>query len=85
MANVFWEKDGKLFTPSLKTGCLPGITREYLLENVECEEGRVGIEDLQKADRIFVTSSGIGVVSVGELDGKLLETSEHKLSKLLPF
>ena len=22
MANIFWRKDGKLFTPSLKTGCL---------------------------------------------------------------
>ncbi|MGD9629434.1 MAG: aminotransferase class IV [Pyrinomonadaceae bacterium] len=85
MANVFWEKGGKLFTPSLATGCLPGTTREYILENIECEEVAVGIEELTEAARIFLTSAGIGVVKVAEAGGRDLDTSDHPISGLLPF
>ena len=85
MANVFWKKGGKLYTPSLKTGCLPGTTREFILENIECEEVEAGIEALENADRIFLTSAGIGVVRVAEFDGRNLEISDHALSKLLPY
>jgi branched-chain amino acid aminotransferase len=85
MANVFWETDGDLYTPSLKTGCLPGTTREYVLENLECDEVEVGIEELKEADRIFLTSAGIGVVSVAEAGGRELDTSDHPISSLLPF
>jgi branched-chain amino acid aminotransferase len=86
MANVFWEKDGKLFTPSLRTGCLPGTTREFVLENVDCKEVESGIEELGLADSIFLTSAGIGVVAAAEFEGRALATSsEHPLSGVLPF
>jgi branched-subunit amino acid aminotransferase/4-amino-4-deoxychorismate lyase len=61
MANLFWTKDRKLFTPSLKTGCLQGTTREFILENYECFEVETGLENLENADDIFLTSSGIGI------------------------
>ncbi len=85
MANVFWTKDGKLFTPSLKTGCLAGTTREYILENLDCEEVETGVGDLGSADRIFVTSAGIGAIAVSEFEGRQLDTSEHPLLRLLPL
>ncbi len=85
MANVFWEKDGSLFTSSLKTGCLPGTTREFLLENVDCEEIQCGIEELASADRIFVTSAGIGVAAVAEFDGRKLDTSSHRSMELISW
>jgi branched-subunit amino acid aminotransferase/4-amino-4-deoxychorismate lyase len=84
MANVFWETDGKLFTPSLKTGCLPGTTREYVLENVECEEVEASIEELKEADRIFLTSAGIGIVTVAYCNERRLDISEHRLPSLFP-
>lgn len=85
MANVFWLKGEQLFTPSLKTGCLAGTTREYILENVECEEVEAGIEVIREADEIFLTSAGIGVVCVAEFEGQRLENSGHAITKLLPF
>ena len=84
MANVFWEKDGKLFTPSLSTGCLPGTTREFVLENFECEEVESGIEVLNSADRIFLTSAGLGVAAAAEFDARELDTSDHPLLGLIP-
>lgn len=61
MANIFWLKDEKLFTPSLKTGCLAGTTREFILENYMCFEVESSLENLEKADEIFLSSSGIGI------------------------
>lgn len=86
MANVFWESAGRLFTPSLRTGCLPGTTREFVLENLDCDEVESGIEELGLAHRIFLTSAGVGVVAAAEFEGRPLATSsEHPLSSVLPF
>ena len=85
MANVFWTKDGNLFTPSLKTGCLAGTTREYILENLDCDEVETGLEDLGSADRIFLTSAGIRAIAVAEFEGRPLDTSENPLASSLPF
>ena len=84
MANVFWEADGRLFTPSLSTGCLPGTTREIVMENFGCEEVEAGIEAIETADRIFLTSAGLGVAPVAEFNGRRLDTSGHPLLEQLP-
>jgi len=62
LANVFWKKDGELFTPSLETGCLKGTMREFVLENRMVFETKVKLNELIEADEIFITSAGIGIV-----------------------
>lgn len=64
MANIFWQKNGKLFTPSKKTGCLAGTTRELILEKRQVFEVEENLETLQNAEAIFLTSSGIGIVKI---------------------
>lgn len=73
MANVFWMKDGEIFTPSLKTGCLAGTTREFLTEKFEVAEVEQTLEVLETADAIFLTSSGIGVVQAAEFENRKFE------------
>ncbi len=85
MANVFWLNGDRLCTPSLKTGCLAGTTREFILENLPCQEVEVGIEALQHADAVFLTSAGIGVVQVAEFEGRNLQRTDHKITTILPF
>lgn len=82
IANVFWLTDSKLYTPSLKTGCLQGTTREFVLENVECLETETGSETLEKADAIYLTSAGIGIVPVKEFDGRNLDAGTHPIMEL---
>lgn len=84
MANVFWLHGGTLFTPSLKTGCLAGTTREFVLDNLECEQVESGIAELRSADAIFLTSAGVGVIQVAEFDGRHLKREPHPIMKLLP-
>lgn len=84
MANVFWLKSGKLFTPSPGTGCLAGTTREFVLESVECEEVEAGIEELRSADEIFLTSAGVGVVQVAKFEERNKTGEPHPIVTLLP-
>ena len=83
MANIFWLREGQLFTPDLATGCLPGTTREYILENLDCSEVKESIESLQGADAIFLTSSGLGVVSVAEFESRAMQYVDHPILELL--
>lgn len=85
MANVFWAKGGRLFTPALSTGCLPGTTREFVLENLECEEVEAEIGELDTADSIFLTSAGLGAVEAAAFEGRPLFCSDNAVLKVLPF
>ena len=82
MSNIFWLRDEELYTPSLATGCLPGTTREFVLENVVCREVEVGIDELEKADSIFLTSAGLGITQVAKYEGKRIETIDHPVLNL---
>lgn len=83
MANIFWLKGDKLFTPALSTGCLAGTTREFVLGNVDCEEVEVAINELDSAAAIFLTSAGIGIVEASRFDGRDLLESTHEILKYL--
>lgn len=61
MANIYWTKDGEIFTPALETGCLAGTTRAFLREKTTIYETCSTIDELRRADEIFLTSAGIGV------------------------
>lgn len=83
MANIFWLKNGKLFTPSLKTGCLQGTMREFLMEKFEVAEVESDFKILKSADAIFLTSAGIGIVQVFEFDEKRFEKLENEITKII--
>jgi 4-amino-4-deoxychorismate lyase len=62
VSNLFFVKTGVLYTPSIDTGILPGITREKVLELAReagyvTIEGLFGWEQLLEADEIFLTNS----------------------------
>lgn len=83
MANIFWLKEERLYTPSLGTGCLAGTTREFVMENVECEVTEDGPDSLAEAEAIFVTSAGLGIAAAAKFDGRHLPRSDHAIMRLL--
>ncbi len=82
MANLFWLADGVLHTPPLSSGCLAGTTREYVLEKLDCKETSATLEDLKKADAIFLTSAGIGVKLVSGFSDKKYPEIDHPILHL---
>jgi branched-chain amino acid aminotransferase len=71
-ANMFFEKDGKLFTPA--TGnILPGITRATVLEicrelDISVEEGQFTIGQLKSADAAFFCGTAAEVIGWASID-----------------
>jgi len=77
-ANIFYEKDEKLVTPSLGY-ILPGITRATIFEictelNVEVIEKEITIQDIYEADAAFFCGTAAEVIGIESLD-------DHKFAK----
>ncbi|WP_158794591.1 aminodeoxychorismate synthase component I [Granulicella sp. L60] len=69
ISNLFIERAGKLFTPPLICGVLPGIFRRHLIEtNPNTEENILTTADLQTADAIFLCNSLRGLRRVKSID-----------------
>ncbi len=71
-ANVFYEKEGKLFTPS-EGNILPGITRATILEicqelEIAVEEKTITTEELKNADAAFFCGTAAEVIGWEKLD-----------------
>lgn len=62
--NVVLEIDGRMLTPALSCGLLPGTMREHLLREESIEEALVFKADLQRATRIWFINSVRGWVPV---------------------
>jgi branched-chain amino acid aminotransferase len=83
-ANIFVISGENVYTPPLATsGCLPGVTRQLLLEEI-CVPGMSITErvlepaDLEKADQVFITSTTRDLLGVASVDGSKL--NQHPVS-----
>jgi len=72
-ANIFLVRQGRVLTPPLTSGCLPGVMRKTVL--TLCQAGGIPAaetvltpEDALHADELFVTSSLRGLQPVHRLD-----------------
>lgn len=90
-SNVFWVKDHNLYTPSLKTGILPGTTRAFIMELAESIgmrvfEGFYSKEAVEEADEVFVTNAIQELVPLQRIGDSVFVGSEgpiyDKLHKL---
>lgn len=59
--NIFVERDGKLLTPRLSAGLLPGTLRAALLESGRAVEARLDLSDLERADTVWLGNSVRGL------------------------
>ena len=62
IANVFIVKNTLIYTPPLTEGCVAGVVRRWLIENLPFPEFQIipkklNPEDLREADEIFLTNS----------------------------
>ncbi len=74
-SNIFWVKGDILFTPTVETGILNGITRQYIIKlakslQISVQVGEYRENDLLEADEIFFTNSIQEIVPVCEVNGK---------------
>ncbi|MER9254454.1 aminotransferase class IV [Mesorhizobium sp. M0598] len=69
--NVFFVKDGSLWTPAF--GVLPGITRRTVFDlcteiGLSATAGDISRADIKAADEVFITSTAGGIMPVTRID-----------------
>lgn len=89
-SNVFVVFGEEIWTPPLSSGCLPGVTRERVMERarkegLKIEERDISLGELCGAQEVFITSSLQGIQLATELDGVELtfETGQSLRSRCL--
>lgn len=73
ISNIFWSKGKCIYTPSLDTGILDGVTRRFVIEKMEklgaeVKTGRFRLESLLTADEAWMTNSVLEIVPFSKIE-----------------
>ncbi|MFH1958509.1 MAG: aminodeoxychorismate synthase component I [bacterium] len=60
ITNVYIRKRGRLYTPPVESGLLPGIMRRVLMKKYKIREKIIGLNEFFSADAVYVSNSIIG-------------------------
>ena len=87
-ANIFCVRSGEVSTPPLSAGCLPGVSREVLIEmggeaGVQVKEASLTPEDLFAADEVFITSTTREVQPVSQIEEQKIALVGGAVTRLL--
>ncbi|MEH7084209.1 aminodeoxychorismate lyase [Neobacillus drentensis] len=88
VSNIFWVKGNVVYTPSVQTGILNGITRQFVSElakkhNLSVEEGLYSLEHSLEADEMFVTNSIQEIVPISTFEGHEFPGKRGQIVQLL--
>jgi len=75
VSNIFIAEEGRLRTPATPAGCLPGVTRQAVIElargiGLEVAEERLPVGALRAATELFLTNSSWDVLPVVAIDDR---------------
>ena len=81
VSNIFFVSRGIVKTPHSSCGLLEGIMRDKIIERldkleVKVQVGIYSLEDVLEAEEVFITNSLIGIMPVGEVEGRIKNSRE---------
>ncbi|HVF91843.1 MAG TPA: aminotransferase class IV, partial [Blastocatellia bacterium] len=84
--NIFWIERDEIFTPSVSTGCIAGITRGLVYDiakrlRMHLIEGGFPIQRLLDARELFLTSTVRGIDPVASFDIKQYKKTELRMTR----
>ncbi len=87
-SNIFIVRKDELLTRERGPHILSGITREIVLETarregIVCREEKYSLEELRRADEVFITGTTFGILGVTQVDGEKI--SNGKVGKTTHF
>ncbi|MEX2512816.1 MAG: aminotransferase class IV [Cyclobacteriaceae bacterium] len=79
-SNIYWVIDGVLYTPSLETSCIAGVSRQQILhyfneKRLVVKEGKFRPEMLERAEKVF-TSNITGISYIQQIGKSTYEGGE---------
>lgn len=86
-ANLFWQRNGQWYTPDLKSGCIAGVMRAYLLDQLKEQQITVK-EVLWPREKLYETElllacNVTGVYTIQRLDYRTFESGRERLSQFI--
>jgi branched-subunit amino acid aminotransferase/4-amino-4-deoxychorismate lyase len=84
-ANIVILKDGRFITPALTSGCLSGITREFLIKDFAVIEGSFSWDQLLESDGVFLCSSVRLLAQVNKVEDRLFESTDIGMNLIAEF
>lgn len=80
-SNFFWIGNGSLCTSPIREGILPGTTRAYIMElgrklGLKVNEGSLNRDQLGTCEGAFLSSAGLEILELTEINGQNLNRSE---------
>jgi branched-chain amino acid aminotransferase len=87
-ANIFAASGGEVYTPPLDSGCLPGVTRELLLDvvrvpGIQVMERTLKPQDLERADQVFITSTTRDLLPAVSIEGLKIRNEGNVADRLV--
>jgi branched-subunit amino acid aminotransferase/4-amino-4-deoxychorismate lyase len=87
-ANIFWVQGDEVFTPSLGTGCVAGVTRHFVHEiavrwKLHVVEGGFTVKSLLDAREVFLTSTAREIAIVSSFDAREYSNRQARIAKLI--
>jgi branched-subunit amino acid aminotransferase/4-amino-4-deoxychorismate lyase len=79
--------DSRVLTPPLASGCLPGVTRDVLVNElqipgIDIAEHILLPADLEQANEIFITSTTRELLTVTEIEGLKIRSTRRVADRL---
>jgi branched-subunit amino acid aminotransferase/4-amino-4-deoxychorismate lyase len=84
--SVFIVKDRMVSTPPLQGGILPGVMRACVLRlpgPPAIHERDVTLEELRRADEVFVTNALLGIMPVAQVDAISFDCARNPVTRSL--
>ena len=86
-SNIFFVREGTLFTPPVACGLLPGIAREVVIESYPVVQRTITPAELPQFDEAFLTNSLFGIMPltrIGEVRFGSRKAADALLERLRP-
>ena len=88
VSNLFWVREGTVYTPSLECGVLAGTVRGMVLnlcreKSLPVIEGAYTLEDIDRAEEVFATNALMGVMPVRSIENKSYNSAKGKIGQML--
>lgn len=76
VSNLFFIKNGQLYTPPIEAGLLPGIVRAYVCHRYDVIEKAIYPDEIDGFDECFITNSLMGIMAVRQFGSQTFPVSE---------
>lgn len=82
VSNIFFLKEGVLYTPGLNNGLLDGIVRQVLVEQLNAQEGDFELREILSSEGVWITNSLLGMISIQEVAGEPINSDTKEMDRI---